>query len=69
MSDQGCYVLLSNSDGRASDPDNTYLDELYQDFIIQRVFAKRSISCAGSKRGPIPELLIRNYQECIGNTF
>lgn len=66
MADNGCYVLLSNSDGSSFDPDNTYLDELYQDFIIQRVFAKRSISCAGSKRGPIPELLIRNYQTCQG---
>lgn len=64
MSDSGCHVLLSNSDGMASDPDNTYLDDLYKEFIIQRVFAKRSISCAGSKRGPIPELLIRNYQAC-----
>ena len=27
MSDKGCHVLLSNSDGKASDPDNTYLDE------------------------------------------
>lgn len=27
MSDQGCHVLLSNSDGKASDSDNTYLDE------------------------------------------
>lgn len=64
MSDVGCDVLLSNSDGKAFDPKNTYLDDLYQDFIIHRIFAKRSISCAGSKRGPIPELLIRNYQDC-----
>lgn len=61
MAENGCYVLLSNSDGSAFEPQNTYLDDLYNDFIIQRVFAKRSISCSGSKRGPIPELLIRNY--------
>lgn len=69
MSDNGCHVLLSNSDGKASDPDNTYLDELYKEFIIQRVFAKRCISCAGSKRGPVPELLIRNYQACQSADF
>lgn len=69
MSERSCYILLSNSDGSASDPDNTYLDELYRDYIIHRVFAKRSISCAGSKRGPIPELLIRNYQACQGYAF
>lgn len=64
MAKAGCYVLLSNSDGTSSDPDNTYLDELYEEFILHRVFAKRSISCSGSKRGPVPELLIRNYSEC-----
>lgn len=69
MSNNGCAVLLSNSDGSTSDPDNTYLDELYRDFIIHRIFAKRSISCAGSKRGPIPELLIRNYRKCQEETY
>lgn len=64
MSVAGCHVLLSNSDGTTSDPNNTYLDNLYRDFIIYRVFAKRSISCSGNKRGPVPELLIRNYKEC-----
>lgn len=62
----GCQVLLSNSDGASLDSANTYMDELYQDFLIYRVFAKRSISCSGSKRGPVSELLIRNYQDCQG---
>lgn len=62
----GCHVLLSNSDGSSLDPNNTYIDELYKDYIIDRVFAKRSISCSGNKRGPIPELLIRNYQTTQG---
>lgn len=61
MSERGCDVLLSNSDGTAFDPSNTTLDELYRDFIIERTYAKRSISCAGTRRGPVPELLIRNY--------
>lgn len=64
LADMGCHVLLSNSDGTSIDPSNTYIDKLYENFFIQRVFAKRSISCSGSKRGPIPELLIRNYSEC-----
>lgn len=62
----GCQVLLSNSDGSTADPTNSYIEDLYQDFHIHRAFAKRSISCAGSKRGPVSELLIRNYQECQG---
>ena len=64
MASAGCHVLLSNSDGTSTDPENTYLDELYKEFILYRVFAKRSISCSGNKRGPVPELLIRNYREC-----
>lgn len=66
MNDIGCQVLLSNSDGATTDPSNTYMDDLYRDFIIHRTTAKRSISCAGSKRGPVTELLIRNYRECQG---
>lgn len=64
MANAGCHVLLSNSDGISHNPDNTYMDELYEEFILHRVFAKRSISCSGTKRGPVPELLIRNYREC-----
>ncbi len=62
---KGCRLLLSNSDGTALDPANTYLDELYGDFIISRVFARRSICRDANKRGPIPELLIRNYSETL----
>ncbi len=60
----GCQVLLSNSDGTAIDPESTYMDKLYRNFYTERVLAKRSISCSGNKRGPIPELLIRNYRDC-----
>lgn len=69
MSNAGHHVLLSNSDGTASDPENTYLDQLYKEFILHRVMAKRSISCSVSKRGPIPELLIRNYQKCVSDSW
>lgn len=64
MNEVGCKVLLSNSDGAYNDPTNTYMDDLYKNFIIHRTSAKRSISCAGSKRGHVSELLIRNYKEC-----
>lgn len=64
MHNNGCQLLLSNSDGTFSNPMDTYMEDLYRNYLIHRVFAKRSISCAGAKRGPISELLIRNYQEC-----
>lgn len=61
MSSSGYHLLLSNSDGSAVDPENTFLDTLYSEYKISRVYARRSISRSGDSRGPIPELLIRNY--------
>ena len=52
----GAKFLLSNSDC----PDG-FFDNLYKDYIIERVYAKRSINSKGDKRGKISELLIRNY--------
>ncbi len=62
LTTKGISILLSNSDGSAVDPENTYLDMLYKDYFINRVYARRSISRNGLSRGPIPELLIRNYR-------
>lgn len=66
LSGNGCDALLSNSDGRAFDKANVFFDELYRDYIIERVLAKRSINSVASRRGALSELLIRNYQECQG---
>ena len=52
----GAKFLLSNSDC----PDG-FFDNLYKDYIIERVYAKRSINSKGDKRGKISELLIKNY--------
>jgi DNA adenine methylase len=59
----GCGVLqlLSNSDPRNGDPDDAFFDELYAGFAIARVSAARMINSVASKRGPVTELLIRNY--------
>lgn len=54
--------LLSNSDIKNVEIHNNYFDDLYSDFNIQRVQAKRSINSDATKRGLIYELLITNYQ-------
>jgi len=59
----GAKVMLSNSDPRNEDPDDHFFDDLYKDFLIERVLAKRFINSVGEKRGAINELIIRNYQE------
>lgn len=62
----GCKVLLSNSDCRSRNPEDLFFDNLYKDYIIERVLARRSINAVPSKRGKLTELLIRNYQQYQG---
>ena len=57
----GHLWLMSNSDVKNTDQDNHFFDELYQDFQIKRIRAKRAINSNGEKRGEISELLIANY--------
>lgn len=51
---RGCLVMLSNSD-------TPFIHQLYRGFDIQNVYAKRAINCRAEGRGPISELVIRNY--------
>lgn len=66
LSNDGCFEILSNSDGRGRNEADTFFDELYSDFTIERVLAKRSINANPTKRGALTELLIRNYTNCQG---
>lgn len=56
-------ALLSNSDPKNTDPNDNFFDELYKDYIIERILAKRMINSKGNSRGYIYELLIRNYDK------
>ena len=54
LDERGVYVMLSNH--------NTILiNELYKDYNIHIIEAKRSINSKGSKRGNVEELIITNY--------
>ena len=54
LSDRGCYVMLSNH--------NTILvNELYSEFNIHVIEAKRNINSNGKKRGKVEEVIITNY--------
>ena len=57
MDQKGAIQLLSNSDTGQ----DGFFDHLYQDFNIKRVDARRNINSKANARGPINELLIRNY--------
>jgi DNA adenine methylase len=51
---RGCRVMLSNSD-------TPFVRELYQDFRIETVTARRAINSAKGKRGAITEVVVVNY--------
>ena len=52
--------ILSNSDVKGKDLNDNFFDDLYSDFTIQRVDARRSINANPEKRGSLKELLITN---------
>ncbi len=52
--------ILSNSDVKGKDPNNNFFDDLFANFNIIRVNARRSINANPSKRGQLTELLITN---------
>ena len=55
--------ILSNSDVKGKNINDNFFDDLYADFNIQRVEAKRSINANPEKRGKLTELLITNQKK------
>ena len=54
LDERGCKVMLSNSY-------NDFILDLYKDYNIKTVSAKRAINSDASGRGKIKEVLIVNY--------
>ncbi len=52
---KGCYVMLSNHNTKL-------INELYKDYNINIIEAKRNINSDGKKRGNVEELIITNYE-------
>lgn len=55
LNKRGIKFLLSNSCCG-------FIENLYQDYIVERVSAKRAINARADKRGAIDEVLVRNYE-------
>lgn len=62
LSREGAKVMLSNSDGRVRNPQESFFDDLYVDYHIERVLATRAVNAKADGRGKITELVIRNYE-------
>ena len=63
LDEKGAKVMLSNSDPKNENPDDSFFDDLFTDYFIERVPAKRMINCNGARRGDINELIITNYRK------
>src|SRR5699024_4154325 len=61
LNQKGYRWMLSNSDVKETELKDSFFDELYADYFIKRVQAKRSINANPHKRGKLNELLITNY--------
>ena len=54
LSNRGCYVMLSNHNTKL-------INELYSEFNLHVIEAKRNINSNGQKRGTVEEVIITNY--------
>jgi DNA adenine methylase len=54
LSRRGCRIMLSNSD-------TPFIRDLYRDYDMRRVEARRSINSRAERRGRITELVVLNY--------
>ncbi len=61
LTKKGIQQMLSNSDPKNTDPSDNFFDELYANFHITRVPAKRMINSNSTKRSAINEIIVTNY--------
>ncbi|MBN1544922.1 DNA adenine methylase [Candidatus Woesearchaeota archaeon] len=54
LTKKGVKCMLSNSDSE-------FITDLYKEYDIKKVMAKRMINCDATKRGAITEVVVRNY--------
>jgi len=62
MNETGALLMLSNSDPKNENPDDNFFDDLYKNFFIHRIMAKRAINSNGNRRGLVSEILVTNYK-------
>ncbi|MDX8045377.1 DNA adenine methylase [Gracilibacillus sp. S3-1-1] len=64
MSRTGAALMLSNSNPKNTNPEDTFFDELYEGFkLYDNIYASRAINSKASKRGAITELVVINEGE------
>lgn len=61
LNNKGARIVLSNSDPKNTNEEDNFFDNLYQNYSIKRIKARRVINSNGNNRGNITELLVANY--------
>lgn len=61
VTEAGHSFMLSNSDGFGKNGTDRFFDNLYGNYHIERVWARRNVNANGSKRGLLTEILVHNY--------
>ena len=61
MHKKGAKIVISNSDPKNTNAEDTFFDDIYAKHNINRVEANRMINSKGASRGKIKELIISNF--------
>jgi len=61
INNKGELAMISNSDPKNFNPKDNFFDDLYKEYNIIRIPARRMINADASKRGNINEIVVTNY--------
>ena len=63
IEDAGYSFMLSNSDCFNTPIKDRFFEDLYLEYIIERVWATRYVNANPAKRGKLQEILVHNYEQ------
>ena len=61
LNEQNVKLMLSNSNPKNTNKEDTFIDNIYQGFNIDEIYASRMINANSKGRGKISEILVTNY--------
>ena len=61
LNEQNVKLMLSNSNPKNTNKEDTFFDNIYQGFNIDEIYASRMINANLKGRGKISEILVTNY--------
>lgn len=61
LNDRDAKLMLSNSNPKNTNQDDTFFDNIYQGFNIDEIYASRMINANSQGRGKISEIVVTNY--------